>query len=151
MGASCSIPAHTVAAPGVPVGRSDNIGAMSENHHEGTPPDPSGIEEAHDVLAAEEFAMPLRDSRMPQDPSGIQDAHDVLAAEEFAMPLRDSRMPPDPTGIQAAHDVLAAEEFAMPTGGAFERLPGAFDLRSALPALLLAVLAALLLVRRRRR
>jgi hypothetical protein len=50
-------------------------------------------------------------------------AHDVLAAEAFAMPARDPALshgpvdlPDDPTGIQEPHDVLAAEEFAMPAG-----------------------------------
>jgi hypothetical protein len=48
---------------------------------------------AHDVLAAEAFAMPSSDPTLrhqpitlPDDPSGIVEAHDVLAAEEFAMP-----------------------------------------------------------------
>ena len=27
-----------------------------------------------------------RETRMPEDPSGIQEPHDILAAEEFAMP-----------------------------------------------------------------
>jgi hypothetical protein len=50
-------------------------------------------EPAHDVLAAEEFAMPAPDPRLhhgpvtlPEDPTGIAEPHDVLAAEEFAMP-----------------------------------------------------------------
>ncbi len=50
-------------------------------------------EVAHDVLAAEEFAVPAPDALrhhgpvvLPEDPSGIPEAHDVLAAEEFAMP-----------------------------------------------------------------
>lgn len=50
-------------------------------------------EPAHDVLAADEFAMPAPDPRLrerplvlPDDPSGIIEPHDVLAAEEFAMP-----------------------------------------------------------------
>ena len=48
---------------------------------------------AHDVLAAEEFALPGPDPRighppvvLPEDPSGISEPHDVLAAEEFALP-----------------------------------------------------------------
>lgn len=48
---------------------------------------------AHDVLAAEEFALPARDPSighppvvLPEDPSGIAEPHDVLAAEEFALP-----------------------------------------------------------------
>ena len=50
-------------------------------------------EPAHDVLAAEAFAVPapdpgLRHRRVvvPEDPSGIAEPHDILAAEEFAMP-----------------------------------------------------------------
>lgn len=50
-----------------------------------------------------------------------QAAHDVLAAEAFAMPAADPSLhhapivlPDDPTGIAEPHDVLAAEEFAMP-------------------------------------
>jgi hypothetical protein len=55
----------------------------------------SGSEDrrAHDVLAAEEFALPARDPSighppvvLPEDPSGIAGPHDVLAAEEFALP-----------------------------------------------------------------
>jgi hypothetical protein len=50
-------------------------------------------EPAHDVLAAEAFAMPAADPELrsapvvlPEDPSGIAEPHDILAAEEFAMP-----------------------------------------------------------------
>ena len=50
-------------------------------------------EEAHDVLAAEAFAVPAPDPELrhepvvlPEDPSGIAEPHDILAAEEFAMP-----------------------------------------------------------------
>jgi hypothetical protein len=57
-------------------------------------------------------------------------AHDVLAAEEFAIPAATrSRhrgpvvLPDDPTGINAPHDVLAAEEFAMPAAGRAVGLP----------------------------
>jgi hypothetical protein len=52
-----------------------------------------GDDRAHDVLAAEEFAMPAPDPSLhhgpvmlPEDPTGIAEPHDVLAAEEFAMP-----------------------------------------------------------------
>jgi hypothetical protein len=59
--------------------------------------------------------MTERQPRVPPDPSGIEEPHDVLAAEEFGIGTRDERFPPaDPTGIQEPHDVLAAEEFAMP-------------------------------------
>jgi hypothetical protein len=50
-------------------------------------------EPAHDVLAAEAFAVPAPDPalrhgpvKLPDDPSGIVEPHDILAAEEFAMP-----------------------------------------------------------------
>jgi hypothetical protein len=50
-------------------------------------------EPAHDVLAAEAFAVPAADPGLrhrrvvlPEDPSGIAEPHDILAAEEFAMP-----------------------------------------------------------------
>ncbi|HEY5316435.1 MAG TPA: hypothetical protein VIJ20_00540 [Solirubrobacteraceae bacterium] len=53
----------------------------------------------HDVLAAEEFALPASDPSirhppvaLPEDPSGIAEPHDVLAAEEFALPAS----PPHP-------------------------------------------------------
>jgi hypothetical protein len=54
----------------------------------------------------------------PGDPSGIEQPHDVLAAEEFAMPTRDNRFPADPLGTTRPHDVLAAEEFGIPGPGA---------------------------------
>ena len=38
------------------------------------------------MLAAEEFGIPGRESSIPGDPAGIREPHDVLAAEEFAMP-----------------------------------------------------------------
>ncbi|HYB26051.1 MAG TPA: hypothetical protein VEF89_05515 [Solirubrobacteraceae bacterium] len=63
---------------------------------------PPPEEEAHDVLAAEAFAVPTADPSLrhhpitlPDDPSGIAEPHDVLAAEEFAMPA--SRQPSAPT------------------------------------------------------
>ena len=58
----------------------------SERNQQNVPPDPSGIDEPHDVLAAEEFGIGTRENRFPEDPSGIREPHDVLAAEEFAMP-----------------------------------------------------------------
>lgn len=89
-----------------------------------------------------------REARLPEDPTGIQEPHDILAAEEFAMPVRSSRdIPPDPTGIQEPHDTLAAEEFAMPTGGGIEADDGGFDPRTLLPAALLLA-AVVLLVRK---
>jgi hypothetical protein len=61
----------------------------------------SGEASAHDVLAAEEFAVPAPDPSishppvvLPEDPSGIAEPHDILAAEEFALPAS----PPHPGG-----------------------------------------------------
>jgi hypothetical protein len=51
---------------------------------------------AHDILAAEAFAMPAPEPRLrpelvlPGDPAGILEPHDILAAEEFAMPAPDA-------------------------------------------------------------
>ena len=91
------------------------------------------------------------EARLPADPTGIEEPHDVLAAEEFAMPARSAGdIPPDPTGIQEPHDVLAAEEFAMPTGGVTQAGGGAFDPRSLVPAAALLLVLGLILRRRRR-
>ena len=88
--------------------------------------------------------------RVPPDPSGIDEPHDVLAAEEFGIGTRENRIPDDPTGIREPHDVLAAEEFAMPAGaephGDSGDGPG---LRALLP-LALAGLVVLIALRRRR-
>ena len=87
----------------------------------------------------------------PADPAGIDEPHDVLAAEEFGIGTRDERHPPDPTGIEDPHDVLAAEEFAMPApegGGS-----GSLEERGArpwIPLLALVLLGLLVLLRRRR-
>jgi MYXO-CTERM domain-containing protein len=60
----------------------------------------------------------MDDLRIPADPEGIQEPHDVLAAEEFAMPARGDyglHLPRDWHGDKPS-DVLAADEFAMPAG-----------------------------------
>ena len=97
----------------------------------------------------------------PADPRGIDKPHDVLAAEEFGIPTRESAIPGDPTGIREPHDVLAAEEFAMPTGAeprprspadagqAAGETDGRPGIRAFLP-LALAALVLLLVLRRRR-
>ena len=62
----------------------------------------------------------------------VEPAHDVLAAEEFALGDSDPALhhhgpvtlPGDPTGIAEPHDVLAAEEFAMPAAAADRRSAG---------------------------
>jgi hypothetical protein len=84
-------------------------------------------------------------------------AHDVLAADEFAVPAPDPSLrhdpvslPDDPTGIVEPHDVLAAEEFAMPAPP-----PGGVIRRASSPGRIAAggtwVVGVLLLFRRRRR
>jgi hypothetical protein len=86
----------------------------------------------------------------PADPSGIDEPHDVLAAEEFGIGTRDESHPPDPTGIPEAHDVLAAEEFAMPApGGARGGALRTRDFRGWIPLAGIALLALALLRRRR--
>jgi hypothetical protein len=90
-------------------------------------------------------------SDVPPDPSGIDEPHDVLAAEEFGIGTRENRFPGDPTGIREPHDVLAAEEFAMPAGAEphAESGGGRPGLRALLP-LILAGLVVLIALRRRR-
>jgi hypothetical protein len=85
-------------------------------------------------------------------------AHDVLAAEAFAMPAPDPELhhhgpvvlPDDPTGNAQPHDVLAAEEFPMPaprpgTGGARQRSRSRF----AVDAIVVGALALVVLRQRR--
>jgi hypothetical protein len=86
---------------------------------------------------------------VPRDPSGIEEPHDVLAAEEFGIGTRENRFPGDPTGIREPHDVLAAEEFAMPAGVEPHDDRGGPGLRALLP-LALAGLLLLIALRRRR-
>ena len=90
-----------------------------------------------------------RQPQPPADPSGIEEPHDVLAADEFSIGTRDERLPPDPTGIQEPHDVLAAEEFAMPAGAEPHGQGSRPDPRTLVPLLLLAALVAFLVLRRR--
>ena len=87
--------------------------------------------------------------RLPGDKSGIDQPHDVLAADEFAVPGRSvGDVPSDP--IHTPHDVLAAEEFAIPGAGTGDSAGQGFDPRTLLPSLLL-VATILLLIRRHRR
>ncbi|HEX5897307.1 MAG TPA: hypothetical protein VFY47_13355 [Thermoleophilaceae bacterium] len=86
---------------------------------------------------------------VPPDPSGIEEPHDVLAAEEFGIGTRENRFPGDPTGIREPHDVLAAEEFAMPAGVEPHDDGGGSGVRALLP-LILAGLVVLIALRRRR-
>jgi hypothetical protein len=92
-----------------------------------------------------------RRSEPPADPTGIEQPHDVLAADEFGIGTRDDRLPPDPNRFDPPHDILAAEEFPMPAGAephgdSGRRGP---DPRTLLPLLLIAAVAVLLAVRRR--
>ena len=99
---------------------------------------------------------------MARDPADRTDeeAHDVLAAEAFAVPAPDPRLrhgpvelPEDPSGIAEPHDILAAEEFAMPAGRpapASETRRGAEVSRWAAAAAVGGGLLALLRLRRRR-
>lgn len=106
------------------------------------PPEPNASAEPHDVLAAEEFAIPApeaawrdRPVELPPDPTGIEEPHDVLAAEMFAMPAP----PPRP--------VFAQQEGAGQAGRA-RRDPLSWALAAGAAALGAAVVVA---ARRRRR
>lgn len=88
-------------------------------------------EPPHDVLAAEEFALPAPDPilhhspvRLPEDPTGIAEPHDVLAAEEFALPAPIG-MPGAVPGGHSAHRHLGLRLVA----GAGAALLGAAALR----------------------
>jgi hypothetical protein len=94
----------------------------------------------------------------PQTPAE-EPAHDVLAAEAFAVPARDPELrqdpvvlPDDPSGIEAPHDVLAAEEFAMPAPGhpAPGDASGARGRRLAVAGAVAALVGFVILRRRRR-
>jgi hypothetical protein len=91
----------------------------------------------------------VNDESWQRDPSGIDEPHDVLAADEFGIGTRDERLPPDPNRFDPPHDILAAEEFAMPAGGEHYDADSGPDLRTLVPLLLLAAIAAFVLVRRR--
>jgi hypothetical protein len=95
--------------------------------------------------------MTDRAPRVPPDPSGIEEPHDVLAAEEFGIGAREAPYPPDPSGIQQPHDVLAAEEFAMPAPDAANSASGPRltpDPRALAPMLVVAVIVLIVLRRR---
>ena len=95
--------------------------------------------------------MPEREPQVPPDPSGIEEPHDVLAAEEFGIGSREAPYPPDPSGIDEPHDVLAAEEFAMPAPDAAHADTGrrpVLDPRALAPLLVLAVIVLVVLRRR---
>ena len=102
---------------------------------------------------------------MPEHRNPDEAAHDVLAAEAFAVPSADPTLrhhpitlPDDPSGIAEAHDVLAAEEFAMPAprgasesgGGALARAGEAASPKRIGIVAAIALLALIVLRRRRR-
>jgi len=102
---------------------------------QGIPPEPNASDEPHDVLAAEEFAMP---------------------APEAAWRARPVQLPPEPNPSDEPHDVLAAEEFAMPAPPpyvAFASAPAASQRpsRHRVAVAAAGVLAALVALLRRRR
>jgi hypothetical protein len=100
-------------------------------------------------------------SRDPSERSDQEPAHDVLAAEAFAVPTADPELrsgpvelPDDPSGIAEPHDILAAEEFAMPAAGPATSgrglTPGPGTRRGVAVAAAAGGLLALLRLRRRR-
>jgi hypothetical protein len=100
-----------------------------------------------------------------ESPRPEEEAHDVLAAEAFAVPTADPSLrhepitlPDDPTGIGEPHDVLAAEEFAMPAprpttspASAASRIGAKVPAPVRLGAALATALIVLRMLRRRRR
>jgi hypothetical protein len=104
----------------------------------------------HDVLAADEFAMPTRRPH-PEDPHAEDpEAHDVLAADEFAVPARGTTTPDPHADDREPHDVLAADEFAMPGVGAPHEHGTAGPSLRARIALVVGIALALALLRRKR-
>jgi hypothetical protein len=92
------------------------------------PPEPNASEQPHDVLAAEQFAMPAPQAarrsgplELPPEPDGSEEPHDVLAAEQFAMPAPPPHVafepPPAVPGVSG--DVAA---HAAPSGAALVSL-----------------------------
>jgi hypothetical protein len=118
-------------------------------------PPMSGRDKAPPSGAADKFHSPP-----PED-----EAHDVLAAEAFAVPTADPslshnpiKLPDDPSGIAEPHDVLAAEEFAMPatrdpstTAGPAARIAATARSPVRMAALAATVLTVLRALRRRHR
>jgi len=95
---------------------------------------------------------------IPAEPNASEQAHDVLAAEEFAMPAPEEArhrgpivLPPEPNPSEEAHDVLAAEEFAMPAPGPRPPFGAKPSQRRSKAVPLLAGMGALALLRRRLR
>jgi hypothetical protein len=103
--------------------------------------------------------MPERDRQaIPAEPNASEQPHDVLAAEQFAMPAPEEArrrgpivLPADPTGATEPHDVLAAEEFAMPAPERRPPFAGTPKSRRSKAVPLAAGLGVLAVLRRRRR
>jgi hypothetical protein len=96
----------------------------------------------------------MPEARIPAE----EPAHDVLAAEEFAVPAPDPslhhgpvRLPDDPAGIAEPHDVLAAEEFAMPAASPSAGVTRRRDARPGVAPFVLGFLVAVALLRLLRR
>ncbi|HET6447725.1 MAG TPA: hypothetical protein VFG31_01350 [Conexibacter sp.] len=95
---------------------------MSEREQDDAaiPPEPNASEEPHDVLAAEQFAMPAPQAAwhpeappsLPPEPNASEEPHDVLAAEAFAMPAPPPHVrfasAPAPSGRPSRRHVSAA-------------------------------------------
>jgi hypothetical protein len=100
----------------------------------------------------------MSEAKAPQTP---EPAHDVLAAEAFAMPGADPSLrthpvvlPGDPTGIAEPHDVLSAEDFAIPApplrvGSVLTKPGGPWGIAIGGAAVALAVRTARRVLRRR--
>jgi hypothetical protein len=92
----------------------------------------------------------MTEQEPPADPTGEEQPHDILAAEEFGIGTRNERVPPDPTGIHEPHDVLAAEEFPMPSPADHaEHHSRSRGRRAWIPAVALVLLALAALRKRR--
>ena len=77
-------------------------------------------EPAHDILAAEAFAVPTPDPALrhgpvalPEDPAGVEEPHDILAAEAFALPA-----PRDGFGGSLSRRGSAARRLTLAAGAA---------------------------------
>jgi hypothetical protein len=112
-------------------------------------------DDAHDILAAEEFGVPAPDPDLH-----AEEPHDVLAAEEFEVGAADPALhhgplqtPEDPSGATEPHDVLAAEEFPVPAGHEDHTLERVvvLGLGARLAAVLAGLSVAVAVVLRRRR
>jgi hypothetical protein len=109
--------------------------------------------------AAFTFAMMAPMTEVPKQRE--EDAHDILAAEAFAMPASDPilhheplAVPDDPAGVAEPHDVLAAEEFPMPAATSHDAgaaAGGSAKATRRLGVLVAAGIVALLVIRALRR